>query len=320
MDGGTVTPTPQSSSFSAPAPPRPVPKSHPHPRPLAGSGGWQLDPDISVPVAAHNDPPLRSTLNRKERRAHLQCPANLFKTESEVRPAAPRVDPGSFVQALPGHACGRARADPGSFVQAVPGQATREATEKAATAEAVVEWALNMAGVSTRPGASSGSQEHPAAAAAAAGKSSPPPKPPPAKRDDGVAKMDKALDDAATAAKVGGVWMSDGSRHGIGRNVTKESAHSTRARAAPRDGRPTLRMAYLFSGPQRKASIAKHLQKMCEEAGFGLEVVEIDILVGGSEHDMLDSDAQEQIMSKIAAGDFDIIMLSPPCSRSEEVV
>ncbi len=43
-------------------------------------------------------------------------------------------------------------------------------------------------------------------------------------------------------------------------------------------------MAYLFSGSQRKASIAKLLQKLCEEAGLGFEVEEIDILVGGSEH------------------------------------
>ena len=73
-------------------------------------------------------------------------------------------------------------------------------------------------------------------------------------------------------------------------------------------------MAYLFSGPQRKSSIAQHLQKMCERDGFGLEVEEIDILIGGSEHDLLDSDAQEAIMARITAGDYDIIILSPPCA------
>lgn len=134
------------------------------------------------------------------------------------------------------------------------------------------------------------------------------------KWDDGLAKMDQALEEAGNAAKVGGVWQSDSSRHGVERRMTGESSGGVRTAATPRDGHPTLRMAYLFSGPQRKSSIAQHLQKLCEAAGFGLEVDEIDILVGGSEHDLLSSDAQEAIMARISAGDYDIVILSPPCS------
>ena len=53
---------------------------------------------------------------------------------------------------------------------------------------------------------------------------------------------------------------------------------------------------------------------MCVAEGFGLEVDEIDILVGGREHDLLDSSAQEAIMARIAAGDYDIVIMSPPCA------
>ena len=45
-----------------------------------------------------------------------------------------------------------------------------------------------------------------------------------------------------------------------------------------------------------------------------MDVDEIDILVGGKQHDMLDSEAQEAIMARIAAGDYDIVVMSPPCA------
>ena len=123
-----------------------------------------------------------------------------------------------------------------------------------------------------------------------------------------------AWEAAADSAMVNGVWMSDSSRHGIDRKVNEGDDEGLQASATPREGRPTLRMAYLFSGPQRKSSIAQHLKTMCKRSGFGLDCDEIDILIKGKEHDLFDKDAQEQIMSRIAAGDYDIIILSPPCA------
>ena len=46
------------------------------------------------------------------------------------------------------------------------------------------------------------------------------------------------------------------------------------------DGRPTLRVAYFFSGAQRKASLAEALKKLCSASQFGLRFEEIDIMVG----------------------------------------
>ena len=61
----------------------------------------------------------------------------------------------------------------------------------------------------------------------------------------------------------------------------------------PKGDKPTLRVAYFFSGVTRKASIADELGKLCERDGFGLQVFEVDVLVGGSEHDLLDRLAQD---------------------------
>ena len=57
----------------------------------------------------------------------------------------------------------------------------------------------------------------------------------------------------------------------------------------------------------------KFLKRRCEKHGMGLVVFEIDILVGGAEHDLLDREAQDLWLSRLEDGDFDVIMLSPPC-------
>ena len=82
----------------------------------------------------------------------------------------------------------------------------------------------------------------------------------------------------------------------------------------PRDGGPTMRVAYLFSGRHRKASIAEELKLLCKNSGFGLHFEEVDIMVGGGEHDLLDSETAAKIEARISEGDFDLIILSPPCA------
>ena len=63
----------------------------------------------------------------------------------------------------------------------------------------------------------------------------------------------------------------------------------------------------------RKASIAQSLKALCEADGFGLEFFEVDILVGGSAHDLLSKEAQEAYIARIVEGEFDVVILSPPC-------
>lgn len=44
---------------------------------------------------------------------------------------------------------------------------------------------------------------------------------------------------------------------------------------------------------------------MCTEAGVGLRMYEIDVLVGGLDHDLLDMESQEAWLSRVEQGDFD---------------
>ena len=81
----------------------------------------------------------------------------------------------------------------------------------------------------------------------------------------------------------------------------------------PRDGRPTMRVCYLFSGRHRRASIAEELRRLCERSGSGLRMEEIDIMIGGSAHDLLDAEKQANLLARIEDGEFDIVILSPPC-------
>ena len=84
-------------------------------------------------------------------------------------------------------------------------------------------------------------------------------------------------------------------------------------RLAPGKGGKTLRVLYLFSGVSRRASIAESLKALCKEDGMGLEVHDVDIHVGGTAHDLLDVSVQEEYIAQILAGEYDVVILSPPC-------
>ena len=74
-----------------------------------------------------------------------------------------------------------------------------------------------------------------------------------------------------------------------------------------------MRVAYFFSGTERKASIANNLKAMCEAEGFGLEFHEVDTLVGGEDHDLTDPVIQGKWIQRVEDGEFDILIHSPPC-------
>ena len=103
----------------------------------------------------------------------------------------------------------------------------------------------------------------------------------------------------ADAAKVGGAWQTDGSRHSLGLRLTEEELQDGTVLVRPREGRTTLKVCYLFSGVKRKASIGEHLRKLCAAEGIGLRMFEVDIVVGGSEHDLLDRTSQDKWMARI---------------------
>ena len=55
------------------------------------------------------------------------------------------------------------------------------------------------------------------------------------------------------------------------------------------------------------------LKKLCADAGYGLEFTEIDILVGGKDHDLFDKARQDEFLQQVEAGAYHINILSPPC-------
>ena len=75
-----------------------------------------------------------------------------------------------------------------------------------------------------------------------------------------------------------------------------------------------MRVLYLFSGEQRKTSVATVLQSLAAGANVEVQVDEIDIC-RGAEHDMSNSENQARILQAVKQG----ILLTPPCSTWSRV-
>ena len=75
----------------------------------------------------------------------------------------------------------------------------------------------------------------------------------------------------------------------------------------------------MFSGAPRKSDVRSCLKKLCDSKGVKLEMTEIDLQIS-DEHDMSDEDRWQELVTKIKRGDFDIIIMSPPCSTWSRAV
>ena len=128
--------------------------------------------------------------------------------------------------------------------------------------------------------------------------------------DSGAKEMEPTL--GADAAKVAGVWQTDSSQHTSSQQMTAEGSHKPTVFVPPLENKRTLRVLYLFSGVARRASIAEHLKGLCKKDGMGLAFYDVDIHVGGSAHNLLDDQVQEDYLSRVLEGDYDVVILSPP--------
>ena len=135
---------------------------------------------------------------------------------------------------------------------------------------------------------------------------------PPPSRPLNVSGIPGADMEPVNTALVNGVWQTDGSRHCVSDKLMSGVEIGPSISLPARNRRRTFKVLYLFSGIERKASIADYMRKLCEKEGFGLEFWEVDILIHGKEDDMLDKDSQAKYLEKIESGDFDVQMLSPP--------
>ena len=57
-------------------------------------------------------------------------------------------------------------------------------------------------------------------------------------------------------------------------------------------------------GAERKASIEGHLRKLCEASGVRLVMENIDIMVGGSSHNLLSRKIQDNFIARVEAGEI----------------
>ena len=88
---------------------------------------------------------------------------------------------------------------------------------------------------------------------------------------------------------------------------------------APRaqGGRP-LRFLYLFAGGHRQSAVKDFLEAAVRassgEPFAGVEASEIDVLRDPVEHDLLSPDRQEDFRKRVEDGEFDFVMVTPPCN------
>ena len=115
------------------------------------------------------------------------------------------------------------------------------------------------------------------------------------------------------AAKIGSVWQIDGSQHTQKRQVNAGDPREPTVRIPPQEGRRSINVLYLFSGVERRVSIADFLMTLCEKEGVGMNFFDVDIYVGGSAHDLLGEENQGEYIARILAGEFDVIIVSTPC-------
>ena len=69
----------------------------------------------------------------------------------------------------------------------------------------------------------------------------------------------------------------------------------------------------MFAGPERHADIKHHLLHIATSRGIALEMVEFDILRDRSQ-DLTTDDAWNAVWSELCSGEFDFIILAPPCN------
>ena len=131
------------------------------------------------------------------------------------------------------------------------------------------------------------------------------------KWDSGLKTTEEALGE--DAARIDGVWQTDSSQHTQKVKAKASDPRVPSLKLAPQAGNRSIRVLYLFSGVSRRASIAESLRALCTKDGIGLDFFDVDIHVGGSAHDLLDREVQEDYMNRILEGDFDFVILSPPC-------
>lgn len=76
----------------------------------------------------------------------------------------------------------------------------------------------------------------------------------------------------------------------------------------------TLRVLYLFAGPRRRADISEFLKIRTSQLNVPLILEERDLLQHGAADDLANEDVWKEVSTSIRAGQYDVIVASPPCN------
>ena len=82
----------------------------------------------------------------------------------------------------------------------------------------------------------------------------------------------------------------------------------------PPEAVKVIRVLYLFAGIKRKASVKEYIAKYCKKFHFKVKMFEIDILRCGRRHDLRYGPRRRKYLELIKAGNYDVVLASPPCS------
>ena len=80
-----------------------------------------------------------------------------------------------------------------------------------------------------------------------------------------------------------------------------------------------MRVLYLFAGPRRRAELGTALQEIGAGRGINVLMEEHDIL-RGEKSDLAHSKKEQVRLDRIANGDFDVVITSPPCDTFTRAV
>ena len=86
----------------------------------------------------------------------------------------------------------------------------------------------------------------------------------------------------------------------------------------------TLRVLYLFAGQKRRAGMREALEEVlaaldAEGSSPLLAMEEVDLHIGGAEHDLLDASRRSHYLSGLKEGLWHLLLESPPCTTSTRV-
>ena len=92
------------------------------------------------------------------------------------------------------------------------------------------------------------------------------------------------------------------------------TAKDSKSSSVPEVRLPKAKVLYCFSGAARRCDVAHFIAEEAAHRNLNLEVVELDLLRGGLNHDLSNDTVVEAILARIKSNEFISLMAAPPCN------